>query len=160
MSTILQELYGGVIIWHLSYDITMQRILDASYWWPTRNRDIHEYCRTYDQCHRIGNLLTQHLAKLVTTLPKEPFQNWRLDFIGPIKVAGRTLGNQYIIITTDYATKWVEAQTFYTNTIAITAKFLYKHILMRFGCPLTIVTNQGTHFINVVIRYLTDHFIF
>jgi len=30
---------------------------------------------------------------------------------------------------------------------------------MRFGCPLTIVTNQGTHFINDAIRYLTNHFI-
>jgi hypothetical protein len=53
----------------------------------------------------------------------------------------------------------VEAQTFHTNTTAITAKFLYEHILMRFGCPLTIVTNQGTHFINDAIRYLTNHFI-
>jgi len=31
---------------------------------------------------------------------------------------------------------------------------------MRFGCPLTIVTNQGTHFINNVIIYFTDHFNF
>jgi hypothetical protein len=31
---------------------------------------------------------------------------------------------------------------------------------MRFGSPLTIVTKQGTHFINDVIRYLIDHFIF
>jgi hypothetical protein len=31
---------------------------------------------------------------------------------------------------------------------------------MRFGCPLTIVIDQGTHFINDVIKYLTDHFIF
>jgi hypothetical protein len=30
---------------------------------------------------------------------------------------------------------------------------------MRFGCSLTIVTDQGTHFINDAIRYLTNHFI-
>jgi hypothetical protein len=36
---------------------------------------------------------------------------------------------------------------------------LYEHILTRFRCPLTIVTNQGTHFINDVIKYLADHFI-
>jgi hypothetical protein len=28
---------------------------------------------------------------------------------------------------------------------------------MRFGCSLTIVIDQGTHFINDVIKYLTDH---
>ncbi len=30
---------------------------------------------------------------------------------------------------------------------------------MRFGCPLIIVTDQGTHFINNAIKYLTDYFI-
>jgi hypothetical protein len=45
----------------------MQKILDVSYWWPTMNQNVHEYCQTYDQCQKIGNLLTQNLAKMVTT---------------------------------------------------------------------------------------------
>jgi transposase InsO family protein len=28
-----------------------------------------------------------------------------------------------------------------------------------FGCPLTIVTDQGVHFINDAIKYLTYHFL-
>ncbi len=36
---------------------------------------------------------------------------------------------------------------------------LYEHIFTKFGCPLNIVTNQGTHFINDAIKYLIDHFI-
>ncbi len=36
---------------------------------------------------------------------------------------------------------------------------MYEHILTSFGCPLTIVIDQGTHFINDVIKYLTNHFI-
>jgi hypothetical protein len=67
--------------------------------------------------------------------------------------------NRYIIVAIDYTTKWVEAQAFHTNIITIIAKFLYEHILTRFGCPLTIVTNQGTHFINDAIKYFIDHFI-
>ncbi len=67
--------------------------------------------------------------------------------------------NWYILVAINYATKWVEARTLHTNIIVITTKFLYKHIFTRFGCPLTIVTNQGTHFINDAIKYLTDHFI-
>jgi hypothetical protein len=67
--------------------------------------------------------------------------------------------NRYILVTTDYATKWVEARTFCTNIVAVTTKFLYEHILTRYGCPLTIMTNQGTHFINDVIKHFVDHFI-
>jgi lipoprotein signal peptidase len=38
----------------------------------------------------------------------------------------------------------VEMWAFCTNIVVILAKFLYEHILMKFGCQLTIVTNQGT----------------
>jgi hypothetical protein len=87
------------------------------------------------------------------------FKKWGLDFIGPVKFANKLSGNRYILVTTDYATKWVEARLLHTNIITITAKFLYEHIFRRFGCPLTIVIDQGTHFFNDVIRYLTNHFI-
>ncbi len=60
---------------------------------------------------------------------------------------------------TDFATKWVEAKALQTNITNVTVKFLYDHILTQFGCPLTIVIDQGTHFMNDFIHYLIDHFI-
>ncbi len=104
--------------------------------------------------------MTQNLVELVITLLKKPFKKWGLVFIGPIKRASRMLGNLYIMVALDYATKWVEARAFRTNIVAKIAKFLYEHILIRFGCSLTIVIGQGTHFINDVIIYFIDHFIF
>jgi hypothetical protein len=68
MPTILQELHGGVARGHSSSNITMKKILEARYWWLMMNQDVHEYCRTCDQCQRTSNRLTQNLAKLVTTL--------------------------------------------------------------------------------------------
>jgi hypothetical protein len=53
----------------------------------------------------------------------------------------------------------VEVRILHINITTVTTKFLYEHIVTRFGCPLTIVTNQGTHFINDAIRYLIHHFI-
>ncbi len=37
--------------------------------------------------------------------------------------------------------------------------FVHQCILTRFGCPLTIVIDQGVHFINDVIKHLTYHFL-
>ncbi len=53
----------------------------------------------------------------------------------------------------------VEAQALRTDIVAVTTKFFYEHILTRFGCLLTIVTDQGTYFINDAIKYLINHFI-
>jgi hypothetical protein len=61
---------------------------------------------------------------------------------------------QIYFVAIDYATKWIEVKAFKTNIVIITARFLYEYILIRFGCPLTIVTDQGVHFINDTLKDL------
>jgi len=46
-----------------------------------------------------------------------------------------------------------------SNIVVVTTKFIYDHIRTWFGCPLIVVIDQGTHFINDVIHYLINHFI-
>jgi hypothetical protein len=53
----------------------------------------------------------------------------------------------------------VETRALKTNIVAVVTKFLYECILTRFGCPLTIVIDQGVNFINDAIKYLTYHFL-
>jgi hypothetical protein len=84
---------------------------------------------------------------------------WGLDFVGPIKPTRRYTWNKYIIIATYYATKWVEARALRNYTMAIIVKNLYECILTRFGCPLTIIIDQGVHIINDAFKYLIDHFL-
>jgi hypothetical protein len=124
-------------------------------------KDVHDYYKSCDACQRTGGLVIQSLAKLVTSLPKEPFMKWGFDFVRPIKPAGRYTRNKYILIAIDYATKWVEARALRTNynIVTIINIFMYDYILTKFGCPLTIITDQGVHFINDAIKYLTNHFL-
>ncbi len=96
---------------------------------------------------------------MVTSLPKEAFMKRGFDFVGPIKPAWKYTRNKYVLITINYVTKWVEVRALKINITIIIAKFLYECILTKFQCPLTIVTDQGVHFINDAIKYLIDHFL-
>jgi len=122
-------------------------------------KDVHEYCKSCDACQITIGLATQSFIKLITNLPEEPFMKWGLDFVGPIKPSRIYIGNKYIIIATNHATKWVEIRTLKINTIIVITKFMYECILTKFGCPLIIVIDQGVHFINDDTKYLIDHFL-
>ena len=131
---ILQELHKGNVGGYFFQDITKRKVLDASYWWPTLYKDTYQYCQTCHECQKTGGLPKLVSTKLMTTLPAEPFMKWGLDFVGPVKKTQHT-GKRYILVATDYATKWVEAQALRTNSAQETAQFLYEAILTRFGCP-------------------------
>jgi hypothetical protein len=64
-----------------------------------------------------------------------------LDFTKPIKLAIRYTENQYIVITTDCSTKWVEAKTLQDNTTKSTTKSIYEQIITHFGCSTHLVSD-------------------
>ena len=86
------------------------------------------------------------------------FSKWGIDFVGPIKPSAKSTHAQYIIVATDYLTKWVEAKATVRNDARTTAKFLYEYIFTRYGLPIEIVSDQGVHFVNKVIGFLLNEF--
>ncbi len=107
-------------------------------------KNVHDYYRSYDACQkkRISNSKS---CKASDSLPKEPFMKWGFEFVKPIKPKRRYIGNKYILVITDYATKWVETRTWKTNIVIVIVNFMYECILIGFRCFLTIVTDQGFH---------------
>ena len=90
-------------------------------------------------------------------LPLDSFQKWAVDFVSHFKPATTQTDNRYILVATDYCTKWVEAKALRDNMAASTVKFLYKYIWCRFGCPIKLISDQRSHFLNSAIHELTHH---
>ena len=71
---ILQELHKGNASGLFSQDITLRKVLEAGYWWPTLYKDTYKYYQTCHECQKTGGLLKSFSTKLITTLPAEPFR--------------------------------------------------------------------------------------
>jgi len=155
---VIRALHAGSSGGHFAFVSTINRIRSAGYWWPYLHRDVREFVKSCDQCQRIGAPSFRNHWPLTPIIPLAPFEKWGIDFIGPIHpVSARK--KRYIILATDYATKWVEAKATRKNDAETSAGFLFEEILMRFGHPLELVSDRGTHFLNDVIVDLTDRYL-
>ena len=86
------------------------------------------------------------------------FEIWAIDFIGPFPIPTKRIRARYIITAVEYVTKWAEAEPVDTCSNEIATKFIYENIITRFGCPITLISDQGSQFINKTIKALTDQF--
>ena len=67
-----------------------------------------------------------------------------MDYVGPFpKAAGN---KKYLLVGTDYFTKWVEAEPLANIRDVDVKKFLWKNIVTRFGIPHSLISNNGLQF--------------
>jgi hypothetical protein len=94
---------------------------------------------------------------LVLIKTKAQFQQWGLDFIGEINPHS-SAQHRWILTTTDYFTKWVEAILTRKATDSVVIDFLEENILSRFGCPQKIVTDNAQAFKSMaMVGFFQNH---
>ena len=86
------------------------------------------------------------------------FEIRSINFIGPFLIPAKRVGARYIITTIEYVTKWAEAEPINSCSSEIATKFIYENIITKFGCPITLISDQGSHFLNKAIKVLTYQF--
>ena len=75
--------------------------------------------------------------------------------MGPFpKAAGN---KRYLLVGTDYFTKWVEIEPLANIRDVDAKKFVWKNIVTRFGVPRTLILNNGLQFNSKAFkRYCCD----
>lgn len=114
---------------------------------------------TCDECQT-----NNHLRKVPGELhpippPDESFTQFGMDLIGPFKETKN--GNKYVIVLTDYLTKWPEAAPIPDKKATTIASFLVK-VICRYSSIEVLITDQGREFCNkineeICVRVGIDH---
>ena len=109
-----------------------------------------EYAKKCDQCQRFAPNTHRPGGFLNPLSSPWPFAQWGLDIVGPFpKAAGN---KKYLLVGTDYFTKWVEAEPLANIRDVEVKKFVWKNIVTRFGIPHSLISNNGLQFDNKSFR--------
>uniref|UniRef100_A0A2N9HX24 Integrase catalytic domain-containing protein n=1 Tax=Fagus sylvatica TaxID=28930 RepID=A0A2N9HX24_FAGSY len=140
----LFEIHEGICGSHTGGRSLAHRAISQGYWWPYMQADALKYVQECDKCQRFAPMIHQPARELNPLSSPWPFAQWGLDIVGPLP---RAPGNKrFLIATTDYFTKWVEAEPLSNIRDVDTKRFLWKNIITRFGIPWAVISDNGTQF--------------
>ncbi|XP_041446986.1 uncharacterized protein LOC121403156 [Xenopus laevis] len=93
-------------------------------------------------------------SKLVPVpLVDTPFERVAMDIVGPLQKSSK--GNQYILVVSDYMTRYPEAIPLRSITTRKIAEELIK-LFSHMGIPQTILTDQGSNFQSSLMRQINQ----
>ncbi|CAF1281573.1 unnamed protein product [Rotaria magnacalcarata] len=137
---------------HFSTDRMYYKIRNQ-FWWPRMRTIIQRYvknCRLCIQFNLSRNKKHGHLRSI--PLPEGPFALIGMDYCGPLPRTPRE--NQYVLVITDYFTRYITAVALPNCTAETTAEALFNEYFCKFGIPSVILSDRGSHFQNKLMENL------
>ena len=128
--SLLEELHEGIYGSHTGGRSPAHRAITQGYWWPNMQREALEYIRKCDQCQWFAPSIHQPGGILNPLSSPWPFAQCGLDIVGSFPKA---VGNKkYLLVGTDYFTKWVEVEPLANIRDVDVKRFVWKNIVTRF----------------------------
>ena len=125
---------------------TQVKIWQSGFFWPSMYEDTKDFTRRCPNCQKHGGIIGRNAMPLTYNLQVELFDVWGIDYMGPFP---RSHNCEYILVTVDYVSKWVEALPCRT---ADARKMFREIIFPRIGTPRMVISNGGSHFTNTAFR--------
>jgi len=143
--SLMGEIHEEVCEAHQSAFKMKWMIRRNGYYWSTILEDYFKYFNGCQGCEKFGNIQRAPASAMNPIIKPWPFRGWAIDIIGQIYPPS-SKGHKFILVATDYFTKWVEAIHLKKVTSVNMIDFVKEHIVYRFGIPRSITTDQGSMF--------------
>eukprot|EP00731_Ephydatia_muelleri_P039162 Em1159g2a len=141
---ILKQLHEGAFGGHLGEAKTLNRLRERFYW-PGYSEDaVVEWCKTCPTCAARKNPSRKSRAPLQSVTAGYPLQLVAVDIVGPLTPSKTE--NTYILVASDYFTRWVEAYAIPNQEAVTVANKLVDEFFCRFSVPEQLHSDQGRQF--------------
>lgn len=143
---VLKDMHSGVCGGNFTTSTISQKVLRVSYFWLTLFKDAHTHVQKCESCQKFSGRLKYSRALQIRLVQVEsPFYQWGIDFIG--EIAEISSGpHKWILTSTDYLTKWVEAIPKRQAISRTVINFLIDNIITRFGVLVRLIMDNVMSF--------------
>ncbi|XP_050238260.1 uncharacterized protein LOC126687746 [Mercurialis annua] len=142
---VMAEVHEGIAGAHQAGPRMRWLIHKYGFYWPKMEQDCIWYSKGCEACQKCGPVQHVPAETLHSIIKPWPFRGWAVDLIGKIYPSS-SKGHTFVIVATDYYSKWVEAVPLKSPSQESVIKFFREYIILRHGLPETITTDQGTMF--------------
>ncbi|GJU89693.1 reverse transcriptase domain-containing protein [Tanacetum coccineum] len=120
------------------------RVMKQGYYWPSMHRDATKIIQDCTQCQEYSTLRKVPSKDAISNGNVWPFSHWGINILGPLPTTSGNL--KFLAITIKHLTKWVEAKPVTTANEKQLEKFIWEHVICRFGAPKAITSKDDKQF--------------
>ena len=111
--------------------------------------DVSHRYRSCCDCAMRKSSRNRHKAPLLPIPVQDAFDRVACDIIGPFPVS--KAGNRYVVVFSEYLTKWVECFLVPSIEASVIARLLVDEIFCRQGAPRTRLSDRGSNFLSSLV---------
>ncbi|GFW71980.1 transposon Tf2-11 polyprotein [Trichonephila clavipes] len=149
---IMQEFHDLSLAGHLEKTKTYLKLRDTCYF-PYMRKYIFEYVSTCDRCQKFNYKNALPTGRLIPIASNYPNEIVTLDLLGPYP-ASRPERYRFLLVITDHFTKWSELIPLRKTSAQAIANALFENCISRYGAPISLISDNGPHFISEVFEPL------
>ena len=148
-TAVMKQMHDGPVGGHFGAERTLAR-LKARYFWYNMKDDVTLWCRTCTSCAAKARPKKTPRAAMGTVKVGAPMERIAVDLMGPLNETERR--NRYILVVSDYFSKWVEAYPVPNQEATTVADKIASEWVCRYGAPHSLHSDQGTNFESAVFQ--------
>ena len=145
--------HDDVTAGHLGTQKTYGKIR-TRYYWRNMFRDIDRWCKSCVDCAMKKSPRNRHKAPLLPIPVENAFDRLAVDCLGPFPLSNA--GNRYVVVFTEYLTRWPEAFAVPNTDARTIARLLVNHIVLTNGAPRTLLSDRGKNFLSSLVRSVCE----
>ena len=144
------DMAGG----HFGFKRTWPKVRDRFYW-SSMYKDTFQWTKACVKCAKRKRPESTKLSLNPINEAKFPFEMVGVDILGPLTETKQ--GNRYILVFTDYLTRWAEAFGIRNIDAKTVSKVFVNEIVCRHSAPRVLLSDQGKQFTSNLLKEICNY---